>query len=77
MGVVYRALDTRLNRAVAIKFLPPEAMADAERSRRFVQEARAASALSHPNIITVHDVDPPAVSTSSSWNMSPVVHWTG
>ncbi len=57
MGVVYRAVDTRLNRPVAIKVLPPEAMADGERSRRFVQEARAASALNHPNIITVYDVD--------------------
>ena len=56
MGVVYRALDTRLNRPVAIKVLPPEAMADAERGRRFIQEARAASALNHPNIITVYDV---------------------
>ena len=57
MGVVYRALDTRLNRPVALKVLPRDALADAERGRRFVQEARAASALNHPNIITVYDVD--------------------
>ncbi|MDP9324314.1 MAG: serine/threonine protein kinase, partial [Acidobacteriota bacterium] len=56
MGVVYRALDTRLNRSVAVKVLLREAMADTERGRRFVQEARAASALNHPNIITVYDV---------------------
>src|SRR5262245_27427461 len=56
MGVVYKALDTHLNRTVAIKVLPPQAVADARRLRRFVQEARAASALDHPNIITIHDV---------------------
>jgi eukaryotic-like serine/threonine-protein kinase len=56
MGVVYRARDTHLDRLVAIKILPGEKVADPERKRRFVQEAKAASALNHPNIITVHDV---------------------
>src|SRR5262245_34542318 len=56
MGVVYKALDTRLNRPVAIKVLPADAMADPERKRRVIQEARAASALNHPNIIAIHDV---------------------
>src|SRR5437879_6710312 len=56
MGVVYKARDTHLDRPVAIKVLPLEAVADAERKRRFIQEAKAASALNHPNIITVHDV---------------------
>jgi eukaryotic-like serine/threonine-protein kinase len=55
MGVVYKARDTHLDRFVAIKILPPDKVADAERERRFVQEAKAASALNHPNIITVHD----------------------
>jgi Tol biopolymer transport system component len=56
MGVVYRAVDTRLQRQVAIKVLPPGMMADEERFRRFVQEARSASSLNHPNIVTVYDV---------------------
>jgi len=56
MGVVYRALDLHLNRVVAIKVLPADAMGDRDRKERFVREARAASALNHPNIVTIHDV---------------------
>jgi serine/threonine protein kinase/tetratricopeptide (TPR) repeat protein len=56
MGVVYRALDSRLNRHVAIKILPPEFTADAERRQRFEREARAAAALNHPNIAVIHEV---------------------
>jgi eukaryotic-like serine/threonine-protein kinase len=56
MGVVYRARDTHLDRAVAIKVLPHEKVSDPERQQRFVQEAKAASALNHPNIVTVHDI---------------------
>jgi serine/threonine protein kinase len=56
MGVVYRAHDTHLNRSVVIKLLPPGEMADPERRKRFIREARAASALSHPNIITIYDI---------------------
>ena len=57
MGVVYKARDTRLNRFVAMKVLPADKVADPERKRRFIQEAKAASALNHPNIITIHDID--------------------
>src|ERR1700737_3173975 len=57
MGVVYRARDTRLDRPFAIKVLPPERVADPERKRRFVQEAKAASALNHPNIVHIYDID--------------------
>ncbi len=56
MGEVWLAEDTRLGRKVAIKLLPAEATRDAERVRRFIQEARAASALNHPHIVTVHDI---------------------
>jgi serine/threonine protein kinase len=57
MGVVYKARDTRLERFVAIKVLPAESVVGPERNRRFAQEAKAASALNHPNIVTVHDLD--------------------
>src|SRR5687768_8157659 len=57
MGSVYKARDAHLERFVAIKVLRADRVADPERKRRFVQEAKAASALNHPNIVTVHDVD--------------------
>lgn len=57
MGGVYKVRDTRLDRFVAIKVLPSEQVADPERKLRFVQEAKTASTLNHPKIITVDDID--------------------
>jgi serine/threonine protein kinase len=57
MGEVYRARDPRLGREVAIKVLPAERLSDEKRRLRFVQEARAASQLNHPNIVTIHEIE--------------------
>ena len=65
MGVVYMARDPQFGARRAIKVLPPEIVADPDRTRRFAQEAKAASALNHPNIVTSTTLAPTAATTSS------------
>ncbi|MFQ5641546.1 MAG: protein kinase, partial [bacterium] len=57
MGVVYKARDTKLDRDVAIKFLPKHIAANADECKRFEIEAKAAAALNHPNIATIHAIE--------------------
>ena len=57
MGIVYRARDTKLDREVALKVLPPDLLRDERRKRRFVTEAKAAAKLQHPAIAVVHEID--------------------
>src|ERR1700675_2680502 len=56
MGEVFKARDTRLDRVVAIKVLPHDSSGDTERKQRFLQEAKSASALNHPGIVTIYDI---------------------
>ena len=74
MGEVYRARDTRLSREVAIKVLPAEVAGDAARLTRFEKEARTASALNHPNIVTIYDI---GQTDSVSWMAMELVERAG
>ena len=66
MGVVYKARDLRLERFVAMKFLPRSIDGQEEEKQRFIIEAKAASSLDHPNICTIHEIDE-TTDGSSSW----------
>jgi serine/threonine protein kinase len=72
MGEVYLAQDTALGRNVALKILPPEIVRSEERVRRFVLEAKSASSLSHPNIVTIHEIGQDAVKSAGEPDSAPV-----
>src|SRR5436190_12623677 len=72
MGEVYTARDTRLDRTVAVKVLPPDVAGDPERRARFEREARAVATLQHPNICTIHDVG--AATESVSFLVMELLH---
>jgi eukaryotic-like serine/threonine-protein kinase len=72
MGEVYKAQDLTLERTIALKILPPELVRNDERVRRFVQEAKSASSLNHPNIVTIHEIGQAETSSSGNEDGRPI-----
>jgi serine/threonine protein kinase len=76
MGEVYKARDTRLHRIIALKTLPAEKVADAERKLRFLVEARAVSKLNHPNVVTIYDISEENGVCFIAMEYIPVLRWS-
>jgi serine/threonine protein kinase len=74
MGEVYKARDTRLDRSVAIKILPPEVSADPDRRARFEREAKTIAGLSHPHICTLHVEGRPADARADVWALGAILY---
>jgi eukaryotic-like serine/threonine-protein kinase len=74
MGEVYKAHDNRLERSVALKILPPGLVKNDERLRRFIQEAKSASSLNHPHIVTIHEIGEASISTDGD-ETNPPIHY--
>jgi serine/threonine protein kinase len=75
MGEVFLAEDARLNRKVALKLLPADFAADRKRLNRFIQEARLAANLNHPNICTIYEIGEKGATPLLRWNMSKARRW--